>query len=142
MHHDLYLSLGSNLGDRAANIRTALSHIDDNIGTVYRVATPVHSQPDGYSSPNPYLNTVCLVHTMMNPQRVLREIEKIEVAMGRRHKTTYAPDGTPRYTDRIIDIDILLYDHLTIHTPLLTIPHPRMYQRDFVMQPLREIQES
>ena len=142
MTHDLYLSLGSNLGDRAANIRAALSHIDDKIGSVYRVATPVRSQPSGYHSPNHYLNTVCLVHTMMSPRRILQETQAIEVAMGRRHKTATAPDGTPLYTDRIIDIDILLYDDLTLATPQLTIPHPRMHQRDFVMQPLREIQEK
>ena len=81
MTHNLYLALGSNLGERADNIRKALTLIDDRIGSVYRVADFIETEPWGYESKNAYINTACLVHTMMSPTRVLEELQKIEKEM-------------------------------------------------------------
>jgi 2-amino-4-hydroxy-6-hydroxymethyldihydropteridine diphosphokinase len=142
MTHNLYLSLGSNLGDRAANIRNALALIDDRIGSVYRVANFIETESWGYKSKNAYINTVCLVHTMMSPMRVLEELQRIENEMGRTEKSTIGQDGKPVYHDRIIDIDMLMYDQLEISTPELTLPHPRMHERDFVRIPLQEILDN
>ena len=140
MTHKLYLSLGSNLGDRETNIRQALALIDERVGSVYRVSSCIETAPVGFSSPNKFINMVCLVHTMMSPMACLRETQKIETEMGRTQKSIN-PDGSLTYKDRLIDIDLLTYDDLIVNTPELTLPHPRMHERDFVLIPLREIQE-
>jgi 2-amino-4-hydroxy-6-hydroxymethyldihydropteridine diphosphokinase len=140
MTHKLYLSLGSNLGDRETNIRQALALIDERVGSVYRVSSCIETAPVGFSSPNKFINVVCLVHTMMSPMACLRETQKIEKELGRTQKSIN-PDGSLTYKDRLIDIDLLTYDQLVLNTPELTLPHPRMHERDFVLIPLREIQE-
>lgn len=140
MTHKLYLSLGSNLGDRETNIRQALALIDERVGSVYRVSSCIETAPVGFSSPNKFINMVCLVHTMMSPMACLRETQKIEKELGRTQKSIN-PDGSLTYKDRLIDIDLLTYDQLVLNTPELTLPHPRMHERDFVLIPLREIQE-
>lgn len=140
MTHKLYLSLGSNLGDRETNIRQALALIDERVGSVYRVSSCIETAPVGFSSPNKFINVVCLVHTMMSPMACLRETQKIETELGRTQKSIN-PDGSLTYKDRLIDIDLLTYDQLVLNTPELTLPHPRMHERDFVLIPLREIQE-
>ena len=140
MTHDLYLSLGSNLGDRQATIQKALALIDERIGSVYRVSSYLETDPVGFTSPHRFLNIVCLVHTMMSPLDCLRETRLIEQELGRTDKSIL-PDGTTLYQDRTIDIDLLLYDDLTITTPELTLPHPHMQERDFMMIPLKEIMQ-
>lgn len=140
MTHKLYLSLGSNLGDREANIRQALALIDERVGSVYRVSSYIETAPVGFQSPNKFINIVCLVHTMMSPTACLRETQKIEQELGRTQKSINS-DGSLTYKDRPIDIDLLTYDQLVLNTPELTLPHPRMHERDFVLIPLREIQE-
>jgi 2-amino-4-hydroxy-6-hydroxymethyldihydropteridine diphosphokinase len=140
MTHKLYLSLGSNLGDRETNIRQALALIDERVGSVYRVSSYIETDPVGFSSPNKFINVVCLVHTMMSPMACLRETQKIEKELGRTQKSIN-PDGSLTYKDRLIDIDLLTYDQLVLNTPELTLPHPRMHERDFVLIPLREIME-
>ena len=140
MTHKLYLSLGSNLGDRETNIRQALALIDERVGSVYRVSSYIETAPVGFSSPNKFINMVCLVHTMMSPMACLRETQKIEKELGRTQKSIN-PDGSLTYKDRLIDIDLLTYDQLVLNTPELTLPHPRMHERDFVLIPLKEIQE-
>lgn len=132
------MSLGSNLGDRQATIQKALALIDERIGSVYRVSSYLETDPVGFTSPHRFLNIACLVHTMMSPMDCLRETRMIEQELGRTDKSIL-PDGTTLYQDRTIDIDLLLYDDLTITTPELTLPHPHMQERDFVMIPLREI---
>lgn len=140
MTHKLYLSLGSNLGDRETNIRQALALIDERVGSVYRVSSYIETDPVGFQSSNKFINVVCLVHTMMSPMACLRETQKIETELGRTQKSIN-PDGSLTYKDRLIDIDLLTYDQLVLNTPELTLPHPRMHERDFVQIPLREIQE-
>lgn len=138
MTHKLYLGLGSNLGDREANIRRALTLIDERLGSVYRVSSFIETEPVGFCSNHRFINAVCLVHTMMSPISCLRETQKIEQELGRIQKSI-CTDGTLQHFDRTIDIDLLIYDDLIINTPELTIPHPRMKERDFVMIPLKEI---
>lgn len=136
--HNLYLSLGSNLGNREENIHTALALINERVGSVYRVSSFMETDPVGFASDNKFLNIACCVHTMMSPTACLRETKKIELELGRTHKTVIA-NGHRQYSDRPIDIDLLTYDNITMDTPELTLPHPRMQERDFVMVPLREI---
>lgn len=138
MTHKLYLGLGSNLGNREENIRRALALIDERVGSVYRVSSLIETDPVGFSSNHRFINLVCLVHTMMSPMSCLRETQKIEQELGRTQKST-CTDGTLQHFDRTIDIDLLTYDDITMDTPELTLPHPRMKDRDFVMLPLEEI---
>lgn len=132
--HQLYLGLGSNLGDRRNTMLRAIDLIDERVGSVYRVSTFIETEPWGYESPHRFLNAVCLVHTMLSPQRCLEETQEIERLLGRTAKST---DGI--YHDRTIDIDLLMYDDLQLHTPTLTLPHPHIQERDFVRLPLQEI---
>ena len=138
MTHKLYLGLGSNLGNREENIRRALALIDERVGSVYRVSSLIETDPVGFSSNHRFINLVCLVHTMMSPMSCLRETQKIEQELGRTQKST-CTDGILQHFDRTIDIDLLTYDDITMDTPELTLPHPRMKDRDFVMLPLEEI---
>lgn len=138
MTHKLYLALGSNLGNREENIRRALALIDERVGSVYRVSSPMETDAVGFSSPNKFINLVCLVHTVMSPMSCLRETQKIEQELGRTQKTL-CTDGQLLHSDRTIDIDLLTYDDITMDTPELTLPHPRMKERDFVIRPLEEI---
>ena len=138
MTHKLYLGLGSNLGNREENIRRALALIDERVGSVYRVSSLIETDPVGFSSNHNFINLVCLVHTMMSPMSCLRETQKIEQELGRTQKST-CTDGILQHFDRTIDIDLLTYDDITMDTPELTLPHPRMKDRDFVMLPMEEI---
>lgn len=132
--HNLYLSLGSNIGDRHALIQQALQMLDERVGSVYRVSSFIETEPWGFESERKFLNAACLVHTMMSPQDCLEETKRIEQLLGRTQKST---DG--QYHDRPIDIDLLMYDDEHITQEDLVLPHPHMYERDFVMIPLREI---
>ncbi len=132
--HRLYLGLGSNLGDRQAILRQAIILLGEKVGRVERVSTFVESEPWGYKSPHKFLNACCLLLTSLSPWQCLRETQAIERQLGREEKTKGGA-----YHDRLIDIDLLLYDDLSLRTPLLTIPHPLMQKRDFVVKPLREI---
>ena len=138
MTHKLYLSLGSNLGNREEDLRRALALIDERVGSVYRVSSPMETDPVGFSSTNKFINLVCLVHTMMSPMSCLRETQKIEQELGRTQKSI-CTEGTLQHFDRPIDIDLLTYDNIAMDTPELTLPHPRMQDREFVMRPLEEI---
>ena len=132
--HNLYLSLGSNIGDRHALIQQALQMLDERVGSVYRVSSFIETEPWGFESEHKFLNAACLVHTMMSPQDCLEETKRIEQLLGRTQKST---DG--QYHDRPIDIDLLMYDDEHITQEDLVLPHPHMHERDFVMIPLREI---
>jgi len=131
---ELYLSLGSNLGDREQMLHRAIELIGERIGTVQRVSSFIETEPWGFQSEHPFLNAACMVLTTLSPEQCLKETQKIERELGRTQKTK---NGV--YHDRPIDIDLLLYDDLKLSTPKLTLPHPHMYERDFVMIPLREI---
>lgn len=132
--HTLYLSLGTNLGDKERNLADAIVRIGEMIGIVECQSSFIATEPWGFQSDNTFLNAAVKVRTQLSPHEVLMLTQQIEREMGRTVKST---DGD--YHDRIIDIDILLYDDVCITTPELTIPHPLMYERDFVMIPLNEI---
>lgn len=135
--HKVYFSLGSNLGNREANIRTAIRNIDAQIGSVERQSALMETKPWGFESENLFVNAAACCCTTLPPHEVLEAAKRIERAMGRTEKTV---DG--EYHDRIIDIDILLYDDMRVDMPDLKIPHPLMEERDFVMVPLMEIYEK
>ena len=130
----LYLSLGTNLGDRRSNLETAHTLIGRRIGTVQDKSGIIETEPWGFESTNRFLNMVAKVQTGLHPLDVLHTTQEIEKQMGRTAKSSNG-----KYEDRVIDIDILLYDDLVMNTDELTIPHPLMYKRSFVMQPLAEI---
>lgn len=136
--HTVYFSLGSNLGDKEANIRTAIEKINELVGVVVRQSALLVTQPWGFESEHLFVNAAICCETDKTPREVLNLTQQIERDMGRR-KNTRMSTGRRTYKDRIIDIDILLYDDLTIDEPDLKIPHPLMYQRDFVMIPLKEV---
>lgn len=133
MYH-VYLSLGTNLGNRKRNIREAIEKIGEQIGVIDCQSALYETKPWGYSSPNDFINSCVLVLTTMAPRQVLEATQRIEREMGRTLKSV---DG--EYHDRIIDIDILMIDDLVINEPDLHVPHPLMEERDFVMIPLKEI---
>jgi len=135
--HTVYLSLGTNLGDKEQNLLRAIMEIGKQAGAVVRRSAFHVTAPWGFDSSNTFLNACVCISTTLSPRRLLEVCQSIERQMGRRHKTR---DG--QYHDRIIDIDILLYDHLTVAEPDLRIPHPLMREREFVMLPLREILEE
>ena len=145
MSHNAYLGLGSNLGDREANIRKAISLIGKKVGRVLRQSSLIETEPWGFESANKFLNAVILCETTLTPRQLLKVTQSIERQLGRRKKSSASRLPSPSssspvsYSDRPIDIDILLYDDLTVDEPDLKIPHPLMQQRDFVMIPLQEI---
>lgn len=133
--HRLYLSLGSNLGDREQTMRRAIELLGVFVGKVCRESSMIETEPWGFESRNKFLNMCVMLTTRLAPMEVLSETRRIETMLGRTVKTT----SPGRYHDRPIDIDLLLYDDLRLCTPALTLPHPRMHERDFVMIPLAEI---
>lgn len=134
--HIVYLSLGSNLGEKEVVLRNAISSIKEKVGDVLRQSSFYQTEPWGFDSTNQFLNACICVSTNLTPTQLLETTQGVEKALGRDKKSI---DG--HYSDRVIDIDILLYDDLQLQTPELTIPHPLMKQRDFVMVPLKEILE-
>lgn len=127
-----YLALGSNLGDRRKNLRAALRQLSAGAGlSVVRVSRAYRSAPVGVQEQPEFLNLVAEARTTMSPRQLLRAAKRVERAMGR------VPG--PRWGPRIIDVDILMYESVRMKTAELTLPHPRMVERAFVMVPLAEI---
>ena len=161
MVHTVYLGLGSNLGDREATILNAYEEIERLIGVIRRRSAFYYSEPWGFESAHAFVNTVVMVETSLTPRQLLRRTQQIERLLGKtkahatektrslglssektRSLVLSSKDSSSRlpiYHDRPIDIDILLYDDLTIDQPDLKIPHPLMQERPFVMQPLNEV---
>lgn len=130
----VFLGLGSNLGDGRANLDRALELISVRVGTLLAVSDYIGSEPWGFASEHWFTNAVCAVETGLGPMALLDITQEIERQMGRTHK--HAPGES--YTDRIIDIDILSYDDVSMHNERLTLPHPLIGQRDFVKIPLQD----
>jgi 2-amino-4-hydroxy-6-hydroxymethyldihydropteridine diphosphokinase len=144
--HEVYLSLGSNLGDREQQLKQAIRFIDERIGEVVRQSSFIETEPWGFQSDHRFLNAAICCLTDKTPREVLQLIQQIERDLGKTkaHATRRAPQSSalspqPSYFNRPIDIDILLYDDWKVSEPDLKIPHPLMHQRDFVMIPLKEI---
>ena len=150
--HQVYLSLGANLGDRATVIQEAIRLIGERVGEVLRCSSLIETEPWGFESAHPFLNAAVCCATNKTPREVLSLTQQIERDLGKTlehatkrpltsHHSPLTSHLSPltSYHDRPIDIDILLYDDLIVDEPDLKIPHPLMYERDFVMIPLREI---
>lgn len=128
--HRAYVGLGTNLGERAANLQAAMERLRA-LGEVRRVSSLYETDPVGYRDQPSFLNMVAALRTALSPQHLLIACKVIERELGR--------VSTFRYGPRLIDLDILLYDELILDTPELTIPHPRLRERAFVLIPLAEI---
>ena len=135
----MFLGLGSNLGNREEHIRNAITLIGERVGQVVRQSSLIETEPWGFESANRFLNGVICCETTLTPHEVLKATQQIERDMGKQRQHATQRSKSAIYHDRPIDIDILLYDDLTIDEPHLKIPHPLMHERDFVMIPLKEI---
>ena len=130
MHKIVYLSLGSNLGDRAANLETAIAQLD-SFGKVEAVSSFYETEPVELTAQPWFLNCAVKLDTEKMPRQLIAGILALERGMGRKRKQKNGP--------RIIDIDILLFGSSIIDLPSLTVPHPKMHERRFVLEPLVEI---
>lgn len=129
----LYLGLGSNIGDKKNNMITAVARLAERVGAISALSSLYETAPWGFESANTFINAAVIMETSLSPDELLHITQQIESEMGRTQKSNGA------YHDRIIDIDILMYDQLVIQTPKLTLPHPLMQERLFVLEPLAEI---
>jgi len=127
----VFLSLGSNLGDRAEQIRRALEQLPTVGVEVHRVSSLYRTEPVGFQTQPWFLNCVAEAGTELMPLQLLKALKSLERALGRRPGTANGP--------RAIDIDILFYENVVVRSSLLTIPHERMSERRFVLIPLREL---
>jgi len=130
MSHMVYLSLGTNLGDRLANLRAAIAALAPQVRMDDR-SSVYETEPWGYSDQPAFLNLVLKAATDLDPYDLLAFLKDLEVSLGRRETFRFGP--------RLIDLDILFYDDLVLNSPTLTIPHPRIAERAFVLVPLAEI---
>ena len=130
----MYLSLGSNLGDRKATMRRAIGLLNERAGSVDRQSSFIETEPWGFESTNKFLNMCVRLLTTLSPEQLLLATKQIERELGRTQKSVNG-----QYHDRPIDIDILMYDNVHIDSDDLMLPHPHMQEREFVMKPLREI---
>lgn len=141
---DVYFGLGSNQGDRAGNIRQAVALMDEAFGRHKALSALLETEAWGFQGP-PFLNA-CVRYRIPrkgSPQEhateILHQVKALEKALGRADEPHFDAQGKRLYQDRPIDIDILYYGKQTINTEDLTIPHPRIVERDFVLVPLREV---
>ena len=128
---EAYVALGSNLGDREENLRTALKHLEASGVEVVKVSTFIETEPYGVTDQPGFVNAVCQVKTELAPLELLRLLLSIEQEMGRVRLR--------RWGERNIDLDLLLYGDACVVSEELTLPHPDMQNRDFVLIPLAEI---
>jgi 2-amino-4-hydroxy-6-hydroxymethyldihydropteridine diphosphokinase len=139
----VFLSLGTNIGNKEQNLLEAISKINKQIGNVVSQSAFFATAPWGFESHNQFLNACLGVKTLLSPSDLLDQCQAIEKGMGRQQKSKRTTDADGKetivYHDRIIDIDILLYDDRIVQTRRLTIPHPLMHKRRFVLEPLAEI---
>lgn len=135
--HITYLALGTNLGDKQGLMFAAIEKINKKIGDVICQSSFYETKAWGFKSKNTFLNACVKVKTSLSVWEVLAVTQSIERELGRIKKSVNG-----QYSDRTMDIDILLYDDININTTALTVPHPKMYERDFVMKPLKEIQHK
>ena len=130
--HQLFLGTGGNLGNKQANFDKVYTHIQNELGTILKCSQVYETAPWGFETDDLFWNQVLLVETQFSPVEVLERIAKIEAVFGRKR----TGEG---YTSREMDIDILYFDDLILETESLTIPHPLLYKRLFVLVPLAEI---
>lgn len=129
-----YLSLGSNLGNREEYIKNAIAEIDRQVGKITKLSSLYETEPWGFNSENKFINVAVEVKTELSITNLSEIIHKIENEAGRVRDVNVAG-----YIDRVIDIDILLFDNIISDNPQITLPHPKMHLREFVIEPLAEI---
>jgi 2-amino-4-hydroxy-6-hydroxymethyldihydropteridine diphosphokinase len=127
----VFLGIGSNIGNREKNIRSALDLLNKQGILVKKVSKIIRTKPIGGPSQGYFLNAAARIKTNFSPFILLKKLKNIEKVMGRTRGIRFGP--------RIIDLDILVYDNLKLKSKKLIIPHPRMWQREFVLKPLRSI---
>jgi len=130
MAHPIYLALGSNLGDRLANLQAAISSLPPDV-TVWSQSPIYETPPWGITDQPAFLNMVLEGETDLEPLALLVHLKRLETELGRQPSIRYGP--------RLIDLDVLFYDNLILNTPELTIPHPRLAERAFVLVPLADL---
>lgn len=133
MKHLVYLSLGSNLGNKEENLNLAIQFLEKRAGNIISRSAFYYTEPWGFDSENGFVNLCLKMDTTLSPEPLLKKTQDIEKEIGRKTKSHNG------YTDRLIDIDILLFDDLILNTSTLTLPHPLMDQRAFVLDPLCQI---
>lgn len=121
------LLLGSNLGNKKENLKIARDLLEKGVGVITKTSEELETEPEDFSSPHFFLNQAVYMETELSPIQLLRAVKKAEKNMGR----TY-PFSTQKYQDRIIDIDILFFNHIRFESPELLIPHPQTLSRNFV----------
>jgi 2-amino-4-hydroxy-6-hydroxymethyldihydropteridine diphosphokinase len=126
----VYIALGSNLGDRKVNLETAIDNLPPKVWVLAQ-SKIYQTAPWGYDDQPDYLNQVIKCETMLSPEELWRYVNELENQLGRQ--------PTFRYGPRLIDIDILFYGDLVLHSPDLIIPHPRLHERSFVLVPLNDL---
>jgi 2-amino-4-hydroxy-6-hydroxymethyldihydropteridine diphosphokinase len=128
--YNVYLALGSNLGNRAANLKEAINSLSPQM-EVKAKSKVYETPPWGYTEQEKFYNQVLRVQTYLEPEPLLKHLKRLEVALGRKASFQNGP--------RVIDIDILFYDDRVVNTPVLDIPHPHVHERGFVLLPLMDI---
>jgi 2-amino-4-hydroxy-6-hydroxymethyldihydropteridine diphosphokinase len=131
MNHRIFLSLGTNLGDRALNLKLAREGIEQRIGKIIATSSLYQTEAWGKNDQPDFYNQVLEINSLLEPETLLGELLRLEETMGRVR--------TEKWGTRIIDIDILLYGGQIVNTQHLTIPHPGIEHRNFVLIPLAEI---
>lgn len=130
MISEVYLGLGANLGNRVGNIARSVEFLK-TVSMYIKVSSLHETKPQGYGEQPPFINAVCLIRTHMGPFELLSKVHRFQI----KHTGKKAFPNGPR----VLDIDILMYGRMVLRTPILTIPHPRMHTRNFVLGPLLEI---
>lgn len=130
-----HINIGSNIGDRMANIDRAVAALESTLGTTLTLSTPIHSEPWGYESENTYTNIGACFNTTLTPLQLLNTLLDVE------HNMNPTPHRTPtgEYADRAIDIDLIAMEGICLHSPRLILPHPHMHLREFVLKPMIEL---
>ena len=129
---NVFLGIGTNLGDRQNNLEKAVAGIEEFIGQVLKTSSVFETEPWGFHTKDKFLNMVVKVETVLDPNELLENAQMIESLLGRVR-------GKKRYSSRLIDIDILFYEDLHLDDEDLKIPHPLLHKRKFVLVPLCEI---
>jgi len=136
MQHTCYISIGTNLGDRIINCEKAMSKLE-NFSTILSKSSFYETEPWGYEDNQNYINAVLKLKTCLNADDLLSELKMIETSMGRFKKRRGAI-----YESRIIDLDILFFNNMIINNNSLIIPHPKLYDRQYVLMPFLEIEPN
>ncbi len=133
--HSVYIAIGTNIGNKESNILTAIQLIKESIGIVTEISSFLENKAQGFQTQNSFLNACIICTTKLSPFETLDKLKKIEKNMGRKNSKGF-------YEDRIIDLDIIFYDQLVYESDILTIPHKKYKDRDFVLIPLSELSQN